>query len=309
MHVTHQWSVVELRNLEHFLAVAEAGSFTRAAARLHVVQSTLSVSVRALEHELGVTLFERTTRRVELTDAGRALLDPVKAVLAAAGTVTDTAAGMRTGTHGVLRVGIMHSQPGFDLAALVTEFHRERPHVRIVPSTHPDGSEGLAQEVAERRLDLAFAALGGASRAGRYPDLTITDLVSEPIRLACPPGHRLAGRKAVRLAELADETFIDVPPRWGSRLSTDRLFAELGLRREVTIEVGDVATVTELVRAGLGVALVAPSSAPAEARGQLVDVRPFPAFTVSMVTARDRPLSAVAARFAELTSAALAGAT
>jgi DNA-binding transcriptional LysR family regulator len=300
---------VELRNLDHFLAVAEAESFTRAAARLHVVQSTLSVSVRALEHELGVTLFERTTRRVELTDAGRALVGPVRAALAAVGTVTDTAAGMLAGTHGVLRVGIMHSLPGFDLAALISAFHRERPHVQIVPSTHPDGSEGLARDVAERRLDLALAALGGEARSAHYPGLTIADLASEPIRLACPPGHRFAGRKVVRLAELVDETFIDVPPQWGSRLSTDRLFAEQGLRRNVAIEVGDVATVTELIRAGLGLAFVAPSSAPAEVRGQLVDVRPHPVFTVSMVTARDRPLSAVAARFAEMIRETLAAGT
>ncbi|OLR92796.1 LysR family transcriptional regulator [Actinokineospora bangkokensis] len=290
---------MELRSLEYFVAVAEVGSFTGAAARLHLVQSTLSVAVRGLEHELGVPLFERSTRRVELTAAGRELLGPARAALRAAEAVRDTAAGLADGTSGTLRIGIMHSLPGFDLAGLITAFHRERPLVRLAPVTHPDGSTGLAGAVADHRLDLAFAAVGGA-RGGQHPDLDVVDLASEPIQLLCPPGHPLAGRSRVRLAELAGERFIDVPAAWGSRMSVDRHCAAHGLHREVAVEVGDVATVVELVRAGLGVALLAPTSAPRSVRAELITVAPHPVFTVSMLTARDRPLPATARRFIAL---------
>lgn len=291
---------MDLRALEYFTAVAETGSFTGAAARLHLVQSTLSVAVRALEHELGVTLFERTTRRVELTAAGRELLIPAQAALRAADTVRHTASGLADGTAGTLRFGIMHSLPGFDLAGLITAFHRERPNVRLAPVTHPDGSTGLARSVADHHLDLAFAAIGGAARSGEHPGLDVLDLTSEPIRLACPPGHPLAGRARVRLAELAGERFIDVPAAWGSRMSVDRHFAAHGLHRDVAVEVGDVATVVELVRAGLGMALIAPTSAPQPVRSALITVAPHPVFTVSMLTARGHSASATARRFIEL---------
>lgn len=287
---------MELRNLEHFLAVAETGSFTRAAARVHVVQSALSVSVRSLETELGTRLFDRTTRRVDLTDAGRALVSEARNALAAVESARDAVAAVAGGTRGTVRIGIMHSMPGVDLTAFITAFRRERPQARIALSTHPDGSAGLAAAVADNELDIAFAAVGDQRRK----DLRLLTLAAEPIRLACPPGHHLAGRKAVRLAEIAGEPFIDVPPSWGSRMSIDRLFAEHDLRRHIIVEVGDVATVIQLVQAGLGVALVAPSSAPPDAGTRFISVRPHPTFEVSMVTARARTLPATARAFADL---------
>ncbi|WP_308818873.1 LysR family transcriptional regulator [Pseudonocardia alni] len=299
---------MELRQLEIFLAVADTGSFTAAAGSVHLVQSAVSVAIRALERDLGAALFERTSRRVALTEAGAALVAPARTTLAAAASARDVVEEVTGGTRGTVAVGIMHGLPGVDLAALLQRFHRQRPRVTIRPGTAPDGTAGLVRGVLEHRLDLALAAVDPSLCP---PALEAHELFREPIRLACPPGHRLSGRGCVPLTELSGESFIDVPPGWGSRESGDRVLAAHGVVRDVVIEVGDVATVAELVRAGLGLALLAPSSAPGPARHRLVDLAPHPEFTVSLVTARDRAPSAAAAHLIRLVrhAAAEAGAT
>ncbi|MDT4935054.1 MAG: hypothetical protein QOK11_2946 [Pseudonocardiales bacterium] len=290
---------MELRHLEHFLAVAEEHSFTRAAARIHLVQSALSVSVRSLERELGARLFDRTTHRVELTDAGEALVAEARRTLAAADAARDAVAGVHSGMRGTIRLGIMHSLALIDLAALLTRYHRERPQVRLLPSAAAGGSAELTRDVAEGRLDVAFAALPTG-----YPStLSVRTLASEEMMLACPPDHPFAKRRRIDLAELDGERFVDFPAGWGTRLSADRLFLDAGLRREIAVEVADVPNVTELVRAGFGFAFLAPSTVPDTRRLVLRRVRPSPEFTVSLVTADRRTPSAATRALIDLVTA------
>jgi DNA-binding transcriptional LysR family regulator len=287
---------VELRHLEHFLAVAEEQSFTRAAARLHLVQSALSVSVRALERELGGRLFDRTTHRVELTDAGEALVPEARRTLAAADAARDAVAAVHGGVRGTVRIGIMHSLSLIDLAALLTRYHRERPQVQLIPRTAPAGSVELTAEVEEGRLDLAFASLPGG-----YPaTISARPLASEEMLLACPPDHPFARRRQIPLAELDGERFVDFPAGWGTRLAADRLFLEAGIRREIAVEVADIPNVIDLVKAGLGFAFVGPSTVPDSKGLSLRHVLPGPVFTVSLITPELRPLSAAARVLADL---------
>jgi DNA-binding transcriptional LysR family regulator len=282
---------MELRHLEHFLAVAERRSFTRAAAEIHLVQSALSVSVKTLERELGARLFDRTTHSVELTDAGAALIVEARRTLAAADAARDAVAAVQGGVRGTVRVGIMHSLALIDLAGLLTRYHREHPEVRIVPSSAQGGSVELARDVSAGRLDLAFASL----QPGHRKDLDVHTLAAEEMLLACPPNHRLASRRRIALAELDGERFIDYPPGWGMRTGVDRLFADAGLRREIEVEVGDVPTVAELVRAGFGFAFLGPSTLTGTGDLILQRVRPHPEFSVALVTPSTRSVS-VAAR-------------
>jgi DNA-binding transcriptional LysR family regulator len=287
---------MELRHLEHFLAVAEEQSFTRAAARLHLVQSALSVSVRALERELGGQLFDRNTHRVELTDAGQALAPEARRTLAAADAARDVVAAVHGGIRGTVRIGIMHALSLIDLAALLTRYHRERPEVQLIPRAAQGGSAELTADVGEGRLDLAFAALPGA-----YPaTLSARPLAAEEMMLACPPGHPLAKRRRIPLAELDGERFVDFPAGWGTRLAADRLFLQAGLHREIAVEVADIPNVTDLVRAGFGFAFLGPSTVPYPRGLPLRHVRPCPVFTVSLITPKLRPLSAAARALAEL---------
>ncbi len=118
---------MELRQLEHFVAVAEDQSFTRAARRLGYVQSALSVSVQALERELAVRLLDRTTHRVSLTGAGAALLPAARATLAGAHALRDEAAALNGVVRGTLRIGIMQGFSAVDVPAALGRFHREHP--------------------------------------------------------------------------------------------------------------------------------------------------------------------------------------
>jgi DNA-binding transcriptional LysR family regulator len=289
---------MELRHLEHFLAVAEEQSFTRAAARIHLVQSALSVSIRSLERELGARLFERTTHSVELTDAGTALVVEARLTLAAAEGARDAVAAVSGGTRGTVRVGIMRLA-SIDLAELITRYHRLHPNVRLVPSPAEGGSVELARDVVDGKLDLAFVAL-----PTDYPKgLTVRKLVGEEMLLACPPDHPLARRRRIDLHQLDGEVFVDNPPGWGTRLSVDRLFAEAGLQREVAVAVGDVPTVVELVRAGFGFAFVSPSTVPDPRRLVLRHVRPHPELTVSLATSATRRAPAAARAFIEMVAA------
>src|SRR5450755_745168 len=122
---------MELRQLAHFLAVAEARHFTRAATRVHVTQSSLSSSIRSLERELGSDLFVRSTRRVELTEAGRALLPAARRSVAAAEEGRDAVAGVRGLVRGQLAIGAIATVGPVNLPALLARYHRRHPAVAI----------------------------------------------------------------------------------------------------------------------------------------------------------------------------------
>ena len=287
---------MELRHLEHFLAVAEEGNFTRAAARLHLVQSALSVSIRSLEREFGVRLFDRDTHRVELTDSGRALLPEARRTLAAADAARDAVAAVQGGLRGTIRIGIMHSLSLIDLAGLLTAFHQAWPEVQLIPRTAQGGSLELANDVAAGRLDLAFAALP----AGYPSGLAVRTLAAERMLLACPPGDELARRRVVELRELDGRRFVEFPPGWGSRVASDRLFLKHGLRREIAVEVADITNFLDLVAAGFGFAFLGSSMIAGRKGPVFRRVRPAPEFVVSLITADAQPLSAATQAMADL---------
>ncbi|MEU5629636.1 MULTISPECIES: LysR family transcriptional regulator [Streptomyces] len=245
---------MELRQLECFVAVAEESSFTRAAARLHVVQSAVSATIAALERELHTRLLERTSRRVDLSEAGRALLPKARAALDAVRDARDAVDDVNGGVRGTLRVGTLSSLGAIDLPALLGRFHREHPavSVRLATAASRGGSPGLVEALAEGRLDLAFVSIPGSPPPGaQYRDLTAT-----PLDLVVPAGHRLAVQSRVALGELAGEVFVDFPSGYGNRAVTDRAFAAAGLPRHVAIEITAIGTGADFVRHGLGVALL-----------------------------------------------------
>ena len=185
---------MELRQLEHFIAIAEDGSFTKAARRLNYVQSALSVSVKALEGELRVRLFDRTTHRVALTSAGEALLPAARRTLAAAEETRDVAAAVRGVLRGALRVGIMQSFAFADVPGLLGRFHRQHPGVEIQVRPAAGGSAALLDELREGGLDIAFVALlDPASGVDAVP------LGSEELVLVAAPQWAPAGRGPVPL--------------------------------------------------------------------------------------------------------------
>jgi DNA-binding transcriptional LysR family regulator len=286
---------MELRHLTVFVAVAEEASFTRAADRLHLVQSAVSASVRGLERELGAALFDRTTRRVELTDAGDALLPEARQVLAAVNSAREAVDQVSGGLRGTLRLGTMQGQAmrAVSVPRLLARFRAEHPGVEVQVS-HVGGSVLMADDVRAGRLDLAFVSLPDRRPSG----LTLTRISREQMQIACPKGHPLATRAEVDLAALADEPFIEFPEGWGTRMATDRAFAAAGARRTIVYEVNDVASVIEFIANGLAVALIAPSLLIAGDEVALVPVRRHaPHFEISVAVASTRRPSAVLEAF------------
>ena len=159
-------TVMELRHLEYFVAVAEELSFTRAARRLHVVQSGVSSAIQSLERELRAELFDRDRHRVALTDAGEALLPEARAALAAAQAAVDAVSQARGGLRGTVTVGTMLSTGPLDLPELLGRFHATHPEVIVRLRLAAAGSAGLAREVISGSLDLALASLPGQPPAG-----------------------------------------------------------------------------------------------------------------------------------------------
>ncbi|GAA3999255.1 LysR substrate-binding domain-containing protein [Streptomyces sp. NBC_01352] len=242
---------MELRHLQHFVAVAEDQHFTRAAERLLVSQSGLSASIRALERELQTPLFVRTTRRVTLTEAGRALLGEAERILAQVRSAHEAVAAVQGVLRGTLALGTEQCIAGVHVARLLAAFRRLHPDVEI--RLRQAGAGALAEEVAAGRLDLAFAVRTHADS----DQLRSVPLTSEPMTVLCHPSHRLAtAGAAVTPEELGGEIFVDFHPDWGPRRITDAAFAAAGVRRTVALEVNDVHSLLDLVDENLGIAVV-----------------------------------------------------
>ncbi|MEU2116789.1 LysR substrate-binding domain-containing protein [Streptomyces sp. NPDC016459] len=242
---------MELRHLQHFVAVAEDRHFTRAAERLLVSQSGLSASIRALERELRAPLFVRTTRRVTLTEAGRALLVEAERILAQVRAAHEAVAAVQGVLRGTLALGTEQCIAGVRTPGLLAAFRRRHPDVEI--RLRQSGSPDLAEEVAAGRLDLAFAYRTRADT----DQLRSVSLAAEPMTLLCHPEHRLAtAGPALSPEDVAGEVFVDFHPDWGPRQATDTAFATAGVRRAVALEVNDVHSLLDLVDENLGVAAV-----------------------------------------------------
>ncbi|GAA3166537.1 LysR family transcriptional regulator [Planomonospora alba] len=187
---------MELRQLAYFVAVAEEGGFGRAAERLSIVQSAVSQQVRRLERELGVPLFDRSTRHVRLSGAGERLLPEARAVLAAAHRARQIAADIRAGTDGVLRLGIVQG-PGNRIYHVLNELAAVAPRLQVRPRRLPLPDRLSAVRSGE--LDAALV------RALSYaPGLELLPIWTDPLYAALPAEHPLACSAELKLEDLAD---------------------------------------------------------------------------------------------------------
>ena len=240
---------VELRHLEYFLAVADNRSFTRAAKRLHVVQSGVSATVKALERELGAELFVRGPAGVALTPAGQELHSHARATLDAARAAKDAVNATRGAVRGTVTLGTLTSISVIDLPTLLADLHARHPEVRIQLRVDSSGTTGLARQLRDGDLDIAFLVFTGVPPADLHARLA----AEIPLQLVVPTDHPLAARASVALAELAGMGFVDGPPGYGNRIVVDNAFAAAGVERTVALEVADVGTAATYIRNRLGI--------------------------------------------------------
>lgn len=240
---------MELRQMEHVIALADERHFTRAADLAGISQSGLSSSIRSLELELGTPLFERTTRRVEPTAAGTALIPHARSMLHEATQARDAVVRVSRTVSGSLRIGAEQCLGLVDVSSLLEQFHRRYP--RIATEFAQAGSHELVDSVRAGQLDVAFVATNRHLGALRQ-----TPIGTEPLVLVMPPDHELAAQPSVRWEHLDGLEFVDFSASWGVRTMTDEALAAHGVSRRVRCSVNDVHTLLDLVRRGLGIAIV-----------------------------------------------------
>lgn len=243
---------MELRHLRYVLAVADERHFGRAADRLHIAQPPLSQQIKQLEAELGVRLFERTTRRVELTPAGARFVERARAILAAADRAADEAQRIAAGHEGTLSVGFTGSASYRLMPQLARAVRRALPGIEL----RLHGEQLTPRQVAS--LTDGTIDLGFLRPPVNEPALVTESLASEPLVAAVPDTHPLAGMRAVSLTDLASEPFVGYPSRGGSVVHDEmvRACASAGFTPRFVVEVTETASLVSFVAAGIGVALV-----------------------------------------------------
>jgi DNA-binding transcriptional LysR family regulator len=243
---------MDTRQLAAFCTVVERRSFSQAAERLGVTQPAVSLQVRALEKRLGTQLLDRSGRRVEPTEAGRRLYRGAQRMLALehqlVSEVAATAEGELTGD---LVLGASTGPAAIAVPVVLCEFQRAHPGVRVfltVSDTHT-----VIERVAARELELGIV---GASR--RHRGVRFEPFFSDQVILACPPGHRFAGR-TVTLDELREETLILMQEGAGVRQILEDSLRRLGVRLrdlDVRLELGLQESARRAVEAGYGVTFI-----------------------------------------------------
>ena len=249
---------MELHQLRYFAAVAETGSFTRAAEREGVTQPTLSEQILRLESKkngIGRRLFDRLGRKVVLTEAGQLLLSHAQAILAAVGEAER--AVQDSGEGGQLRVGAIPTVAPFLLPRAVTRFRKEHPAVQL--QLKEDLTERLLADLLAGELDVALMAL-----PIRDDRLHVEKLFSEPLVMALPPKHRLATKAEVKLGDVVDEPFIllDDVHCFGDQVLS--FCHRAGLEPRVVCRGEQIVTLLAMVAAGQGVSVVPEMAATAD---------------------------------------------
>jgi DNA-binding transcriptional LysR family regulator len=246
---------MDLRQLEYFVAVAETANFTRAAERVHITQSGVSAQIKALEHELGAQLFDRSGRTTRLTDAGQAALRHARSALDAAADLRDAIDDVNGLVRGRLTVGMVigcEVTPLFDAFAA---FHREHPDIEL--ELVEANSDQLVAGVRSGDLDLALAGL-----AGEPPEhLASYVIASERLVALVPPDSELAGQTRLSVTTLSTYPMICLPVGTGIRDVLDQARAALGIGLSVALAATSPDTVAGLARRGLGVAVLSESMA------------------------------------------------
>jgi DNA-binding transcriptional LysR family regulator len=255
---------MELRQLAYFVAVADEGNFTRAAATVHVAQPGVSAQIRHLERELGQDLLDRTGRNVSVTAAGAAVLPYARAALAAVAGARQAVEELTGLLRGHVTIGTLTSisSDQVDLPGLLAGFHDEHPGVDVTLTVA--NSEELVDALRAGRLDLALIGLGATTPARIDTHI----LTSEPLVAVVSLRDPLAASTTITLHALAERTLISLPRGTGLRSALEQACAAAGFAPHVTFEAGDPRVLAELAARGLGVAVV-PQSVAAARREQL----------------------------------------
>jgi len=237
---------MELRHLRYFIALAETLSFTRAAERVHVTQSTLSHQIHQLEEEIGHALFERVGRRVLLSPAGENFLGYASRALREVDQGVAELLRNPNELSGEVKIGTTHTFNYGFVPQCVATFLQEHPTVKV--SVQELAADAITQKLLDGTLDVGI----GYQAATAPQQLWFEPLYTEELVLFVSATHPLAQRRRIRLVELHRQSLVLLPPGFATRLMLDECFRACGAQPQVAVEMNTIAPMIELVaRTGL----------------------------------------------------------
>lgn len=253
---------MEIHQLTYFVAVAETGSFTRAAERCNIAQPSLSQQIMKLEHELGEPLFDRLPRRVVLTEAGRMLLPRANSILS---ELQDIKQGLNEDIEdgrGLLSVGFIPTIAPFVLPRVIKRFSMDFPLATL--SVTEDFTENLVREIVDGKLDVGVTSLPIHNKLIRTQEL-----LSEPLLVASSQGHDILNRTLLHVKELDDFPFIALSEVHCLGEQVQSFCYQKNLDLKIVCHTSQLTTVQNCVALGLGVSLVPRALALSDASEQI----------------------------------------
>ena len=256
---------MEIRQLRSFIAIAELGTFTAAALRVHVTQAAISMQIRQLENELGARLFVRAPRRVMLTEAGEHLLHRARQILRDHDAALDELAELAGAERGRLRIGSASAAVTTDILPKLLREVREQ-HAGAEITVLSGTSEALVQQILAGEVDAAFVSLPVEARGISTERLSEDQLVA-----IASPRHKLAKQRTISAYTLAGEKLILGERGGNTRRLIDQFFAQAGVTLHVSMELSRQAAIRRMVEEDMGVGIVPLKSVVDEVeRGRLV---------------------------------------
>ena len=240
---------MEIHQLRYFVAVAEEGSFSRAAARVRVAQSSLSQQIRKLEAEVGQPLFDRLPRSVVLTEAGRCLIDYARQILASIGDARRCIDEFKGEIAGRVAVGAIPTIAPYVLPELVVTFQNHYPQVTL--EIVEDVTAGIRRRIEAGELDVALA-----STCQQSPTLRRERLGNEPLLALVPEGHELAKKTEITFDDLKSQRFLLLHEMHCLSQQVHHLLESRRLHPEIALAGSQLSTIANMVAAGIGVSIV-----------------------------------------------------
>jgi DNA-binding transcriptional LysR family regulator len=283
----------DLADLRAFVAASDHGSFRAAAAVLCISQSALGRRIEKLEGALGVRLFERTTRHLELTTAGRDFLHKARHVLNELDSALLGTRDVAERMTGEVTIACVPSAVGYFLPRVVKDYHDKYPRMRV--RIRDESSAEILITVARNEADFGLTYIGT-----QEPDVEFQPLIDDPFVVACSREHPLARKRKVKWSELAQYDYVAVAQGSGNRFLIDQALANTAVTPRWFCEVQHVPSLVSVVETGTGVGVVPKLGMPRGPHATLVSVplvEPSVSRTLGLIKRRGRPLTAAAQLF------------
>lgn len=290
---------MEIHQLTYFVAVAETGSFSRAAERCNIAQPSLSQQIQKLEQELGEPLFDRLPRKVVLTDAGRTLLPRAISILSDLQDIKHTLNQNADAGHGLLNVGFIPTIAPFVLPRVIQRFSQEFPNARL--TVQEDLTETIVHNLLDGKLDVGITSMPIHHRLIRTEEL-----LTEPLLVASAKENDFITRTSIHVKELDDFPFIALSEMHCLGEQVQSFCHRQNLELKIVCDTSQLTTVKNCVEIGLGVSLV-PRALALSDKSQQVNYRPLngavPQRKIAAATHAERTQSFLAKKFIEIVKA------